>query len=183
MTGVDLSPEFLTRARAQSAERGLAITWEERDMRDLPWPGAFDGAFCFGNSFAYLDDEGNAAFLQAVGRVLKPQARFAMNLGTVAESILPTLKESFWMEIGDLHFLIKNQYDHVAGRLESNLTLIRDGQVEKKAIAHRIYAYSELCRLLEAAGLGEIQGYASVQQELYRLGSPNLFLVATKRRE
>jgi hypothetical protein len=35
-------------------------------MRDLPWSERFDGAFCAGNSFGYLDDEGNAAFLCAV---------------------------------------------------------------------------------------------------------------------
>ena len=36
----------------------------------------FDGAFCVGNSFGYLDDEGNAAFLRAVRAALKPGGRF-----------------------------------------------------------------------------------------------------------
>ena len=32
-------------------------------MRDLPGRNEFDAAFCFGNSFGYLDDDGNAEFL------------------------------------------------------------------------------------------------------------------------
>src|SRR3954452_7525693 len=61
MTGVDLSSDFLAAARAQAAANS-AVTWEQRDMRDLPWPEAFDGAFSFGNSFGYADEAGNAAF-------------------------------------------------------------------------------------------------------------------------
>ena len=41
-------------------------------MRDLPWPGRFDGAFCVGDSFGYLDDAGNAAFFQRRLAALNP---------------------------------------------------------------------------------------------------------------
>ena len=58
MTGVDISTDFLTAARAQSAGQPGKIDWEQREMRDLPWPEGFDGAYCFGNSFGYLDDDG-----------------------------------------------------------------------------------------------------------------------------
>ena len=69
-TGVDLSQQFLDVARTSGDEQGVHIAWHRRDMRDLPWPMSFDGAFCFGNSFGYLDDDGNARFLDAVYRVL-----------------------------------------------------------------------------------------------------------------
>jgi SAM-dependent methyltransferase len=49
MIGVDWSHEFLAHARSSDAARD--VTWERRDMRDLPWPARFDGAFCLGNSF------------------------------------------------------------------------------------------------------------------------------------
>src|SRR5690606_190835 len=52
LTGVDLSGEFLAHARScNGADR---VSWEHREMRDLPWPGRFDGGFCVGNSFGYL---------------------------------------------------------------------------------------------------------------------------------
>ena len=56
MTGVDWSAEFLDHARARDA--GNRVTWERRDMRDLPWPARFDGAFCVGNSFGYWTTKG-----------------------------------------------------------------------------------------------------------------------------
>ena len=74
MTAVDRSAEFLTAARSQSAGLPSKIDWQERDMRDLPWPETFAGAFCFGNSFGYLDEDGNAAFLKSVATALKPGA-------------------------------------------------------------------------------------------------------------
>src|SRR5687767_10886045 len=52
-TGVDWSSEFLNHAVAADAAR--EVTWERRDMRDLPWRARFDGAVCVGNSFGYLD--------------------------------------------------------------------------------------------------------------------------------
>src|SRR5262245_66471247 len=48
VTGVDLSREFLDHTRTHAADR---VTFEHRDLRDLPWPARFDGAFCVGTSF------------------------------------------------------------------------------------------------------------------------------------
>ena len=78
MTAVDWSTEFLT--HAQSVDAAAGVQWERRDMRDLPWRARFDAAFCVGNSFGYLDDEGNATFLAAVASALKPGARFVLEL-------------------------------------------------------------------------------------------------------
>src|SRR5262245_3665980 len=75
MTGVDLSEEFLKVARARPAQ----VAWERREMRDLPWRGEFEGAYSLGNSFGYLDDRGNADFLAAVARTLRPGARFVLD--------------------------------------------------------------------------------------------------------
>ncbi len=71
MTGVDGSAAFLSAARTAGANLP-PITWLQRNMRDIDFHEAFDGAYCFGNSFGYLDDAGNAAFLKAVFESLKP---------------------------------------------------------------------------------------------------------------
>jgi len=71
LTGVDISPEFLAVARAAATERGLAVTWEERAMHDLPWEAAFDGAICMGNSLGGLDDTGIKAQGQSGSEVIE----------------------------------------------------------------------------------------------------------------
>ena len=98
VTGVDLSLESLDHARA--ADRDNRVLWEHREMRDLPWPERYDGAFCCGNSFGYLDDEGDREFLRAVASALKPGARFVLETPMVVESLLPNLKERIWFKAG-----------------------------------------------------------------------------------
>ncbi len=183
MTGVDLAPDFLTRAHAETEQRHLEIDWQQRDMRDLPWRQEFDAAYCFGNSFGYLDDDGNAAYVQAVARCLKPGRRFALETGMAAESLLPNLVERRWFQIGDAYWLMQNRYDHTQGRYEQESTVIRDGRIERRAYSQRIYTYRELIRLFEGAGLEGVEGCAGLNQEPYRLGSPRLFLTATRRGE
>src|SRR5262249_7684012 len=85
-TGLDWSAEFL--GHAGSRDRRHDAAWERRDMRALPWRTRFDGAFCAGNSFGYLDDEGNEAFLRAVAAALKPGARFVLDTPMVIENLL-----------------------------------------------------------------------------------------------
>src|SRR5258706_15984488 len=112
LTGVDIASEFIAEAKSKSDASGLQIRWINQDMRELPWQAEFDAAFCFGNSFGYLDDSGNAEFLKAVAEVLKPGARFIIETGATAESILPSFQERRWFEIAGITFLINSRYDH-----------------------------------------------------------------------
>lgn len=150
LTGVDWSVEFLDHAR--NADTARAITWERRDMRDLPWRSRFDGAFCFGNSFGYLDDEGNAAFLRAVAAALKPGARFVLETPMVLENLLGHIQERPWWQIGDLRLLVVNRYDHTTQRLEIEYTFVSSGQAEVRRGSHRAYSYRALVELMTAAG-------------------------------
>jgi SAM-dependent methyltransferase len=180
VTGVDISAEFLTAARSGAAARGLGVAWEERPMQELPWQGEFDGALCLGNSLGGLDDDALVAFFRTVARALKPGARFVVDNGCVAECVLPSLKERFWVPADDILFLVQTHYDHERGRLEMDFTIIRDGRVEKKSGFQQVPTYRAFCRMLAEAGFEGMEGYASAAGEPFRLGCQNLLLVATK---
>jgi cyclopropane fatty-acyl-phospholipid synthase-like methyltransferase len=150
LTGVDLSREFLE--HAQSCDGAGQVTWEHREMRDLPWPGRFDGAFCVGNSFGYLDDEGNAAFLRAVSQALKPGGRFLLETPMVMENLLGHLQHRPWWKIGEMYLLVVNEYDHTRSRLDIEYTFMRNGRIEVRSGSHRAYRYAELRGLLEDSG-------------------------------
>jgi 2-polyprenyl-3-methyl-5-hydroxy-6-metoxy-1,4-benzoquinol methylase len=150
LTGVDWSVEFLNHAR--SCDTSDAVTWERRDMRDLPWRAQFDGAFCYGNSFGYLDDEGNASFLRAVAAALKPGARFVLETPMVLENLLGHIQDRSWWKVGDMHLLVANTYDQTQERLDIEYTFVSDGRLEVRRGSHRAYTYRELVRLIEAAG-------------------------------
>jgi SAM-dependent methyltransferase len=150
MTGVDWSSDFLSHARA--ADGAASIAWERRDMRDLPWRSRFDGAFCYGNSFGYLDDEGNVAFLRAVAAALKPGARFILETPMVLENLLGHIQERAWWQIGDLRLLVVNKYDASTQRLDIEYTFVSDGRVDVRTGSHRAFTYRELTDLIRGAG-------------------------------
>jgi SAM-dependent methyltransferase len=181
LTGVDLSPAFLQIARAQATERQLPIEWHEREMIDLPWPNAFDGAFCFGNSFGYLVDADNPRFLHAVGNALKPGARFVMDYPCALEGLLSTFQAGGTHQIGDILYQRNGHYDPAAGRIVVEHTFIRGSLTEKHVMSQRSFTYRELCQLLEAAGFVDLQGYGGLDEEPFTLGSKRLLLVATKK--
>jgi len=150
VTGVDLSSQFL--AHARKAPGAAAVAFEQRDMRDLPWPARFDGAYCAGNSFGYLDDEGNVEFLRAVRRALKPGARFVLETPMVLENLLGHLQPRPWWPGHDVYMLAHNQYDHTTSRLEIDYTFVRDGRVDVRHGSHRAFSYRELVAMLASSG-------------------------------
>jgi SAM-dependent methyltransferase len=173
VTGVDLSPEFLGHARIADVER--RVTWEQRDMRDLPWKDRFDGAFCYGNSFGYLEDEGDGQFLRAVAAALKPGGRFVLETPMVIESLLSNLKDRPWFRAGDVHLLVTNEYDASRSRLDIEYTFISDGRVEVRRGSHRAYTYRQLVELMEAAG------FSVSPDAAWTRAMPSLTLVGTRR--
>jgi SAM-dependent methyltransferase len=181
MTGVDISSEFLDAGRETARERRLEIEWRQGEMRDLPWDSAFDAAYCAGSSFGFLGDEGDAAFVSAVARTLRPGGRFFADF-KAAESVLPNFRENYEMRLGDLVFAARNRYDPLTGAMENLYTITRGDLIETKRAVHRIYTCSEILRMLTDAGFGEFETCASIEGEPFRLGSPNLLVVAAKRR-
>lgn len=149
ITGVDWSEESLAHARDRSPE---VASWERRDMRDLPWPARFEAAYCVGNSFGYLDDEGNIAFLRAVRGALKPGGRFVLETPMVLENMMQWLQPRPWWRAGDVHLLVENHYEPASSRLNIEYTFVKNGQVETRCGSHRAYSYRELSTLLERSG-------------------------------
>ncbi len=176
VTGVDIAPEFLDAARAKDS----TVQWEERDMRDLPWPGYFDGAYCLGNAFGYLEDEGNARFLKAVADALKPGGRFVLESGYIAETLLPVLQKESEYQLGGFVVRSQRHYDPANGRLYVEYTCIKDGKADKRAMSARIHTCREIRLLLEAAGFRDLQIFGGMAGEPFELGAHNLIAVAVK---
>jgi SAM-dependent methyltransferase len=178
MTGLDLSEEFLEEAGTAVPQ---AVRWVRGDMRDITWDSEFDGAFCFGNSFGYFNREEALRFLSAVARALKPGARFAVETGMVAESILPSLLRTRWHRLGDLLMLSENRYDPSESRLDIDYTFVRGGEVETRPTSSYVFTTGELCRMHADAGLQPLELLGSLNAEPYQMGSPRLLLVSAKK--
>ena len=180
LTGVDLSAEFLAAARTKAKQRGLAVEFEPADVRSLRFMEEFEGAICWGNSFGYFDDAGNAALLSSLERALKPGGRLVLDASSNAESRFPNFREREWMKVGDILFLEENEFDHAQGRVITHYTFVRDGKAELRTGWHRIYTYREIRRMLEEAGFAQVESYASLNKDPFKLGANQLLMEALK---
>ncbi len=180
LTGVDIAVEFIEEAKRNSAARSVSIDWRNIEMRALPWANEFDGAFCFGNSFGYLEDGENVDFLKAVSQTLKPGARFILDAPAIAECLLPHFLEKRTIELGDVTATIDTRYDHEQSRMFPSFTFVRNGVEDKRSSSQRIYTYRELVGLLSEAGLETVEAYGSLAEEPFKLGAHRLLIVTRK---
>ena len=178
LTGVDSSEEYIAEARAAAAH---PIRWVLGDMCELPWKDEFQGAYCFGNSFGYLDYGGARTFLAAIARALKPGGKLAVDTGMVAESILPALGKGRFHRLGDIVVVSENKYHPAESRLDITYTFIQDGRVESRPTSSYCFTSGEICRMAVDAGFEVVNLFGSFAGESYELGSPRLVLVLQKR--
>jgi SAM-dependent methyltransferase len=193
VTGVDLSEEFIKEARsiqanlinpsanADGTDSLASIDFVRGDMRDIKGEAIYDGAFCFGNSFAFLEPADMEIFLHGVARVLKPNARFIVETGMAAESILPKFEAESTNQIGDIIVVTRERYLAEKSCIESEYIFERDGKKETRLAKEWIYTAAESRRMLERAGFSVLEVYGSLQCEPYNLGSQELFVVAAAR--
>lgn len=182
VTGVDIAGELIDDARRLAVDRGLEATFQQGDMRTLPSSGAFDAAFCFGNSFPYLDDDGNASFLRAVAGALRPGGRFALETGLAAEAILSSpFSTKTWHELGGLLMLRNPSYDPATSRLTVEYTFQRDGRREVKPAVYRVYLARDLVAMFADAGFDDVRTAGGRDGEPFALGARNLYITATRR--
>jgi cyclopropane fatty-acyl-phospholipid synthase-like methyltransferase len=183
VTGVDISEEFIQEARARlnSNEITGRLDFILADMRQVKGNETFDGAYCFGNSFAFLGHDQTETFLKALARALKPGARFIVETGMAAESVLPDFEEQSCHELGDLSLTIKERYIAEESCIDSEYIFERDGKKETRVAREWIYTVAEMRRMLTRAGFKVLNLYGTLKCEPYKLGTRELFIVSEAR--
>ena len=182
VTGLDISEEFIAEARQRLRnEPGQRVEFILGDKRAIEGEAIYDGAFCAGNSFGFLEYEDMKKFLAGVARALKPGARFILGTGMAAESILPDFEEQTCHQIGDINVITKERYNAAESCVDSEYIMERDGKTESRLAKHWIYTTAEIQRMLEQAGLKVLNLYGSMKLEPYKLGSQELFVVSEAR--
>jgi SAM-dependent methyltransferase len=186
VSGLDLAPEFVSEARSRAAERGLELDVQQGDMRELPWDSEFDAALCTGNSFGYLDDEGNRRFLREVAASLRPGGRFLLDYPLVAELALGRRAYRDWHLLGDRLLLSDGRYDPVLGRLETTYTFVdlavEGGALASRTASYQIYTARETAELLRAAGFERIELLGDLEGGAFELTSSSFYVRAVRAR-
>ncbi len=179
VTGLDLASGEVALAKDAARERSVEIDLRIGDMRTEVPEGAFDAAICFGHSFGYFDDEGNAAFLRAACRSLRPGGAFLLENAFCLDSYLPRIAEAsrpVWAKAGDIYLLQRETYDPAGGKVEIEQTFLTPGDagVEIRRLSCRIYTLRELVAAMHAAGFVEVEGLDASGEGPFEVGRPLL---------
>jgi len=190
VTGVDISEEFIEEARSNAARASSAGNTGGTpvpqfilgNMRKIEGEAIYDGAYCFGNSFGFLEYAYMESFLSGMARALKPGARFVVETGMAAESIITKFEAEASHQIQDIRVTIKEQYLAEESCIDTEYVFERNGKVESRNAKHWIYTVAEIRRMLDRAGFEVLDLYGSLKFEPYVLGSEELFVIARKVR-
>jgi SAM-dependent methyltransferase len=190
--GIDIAEEFIEEARsgatrmsnppahAGGSDLSASVEFILGDMRNVEGEGLYDGAFCFGNSFGFLEYADMEKFLANVARALKPGARFIVNTAMAAESVLPDFEEQSCHEMGDIVMTVKERYLAEESCVDSEYIFERNGATDSRKAKHWIYTVAEIRRMLERAGFEIVNCFGSLKAEPFKLGSRELFVVCQK---
>ncbi|GAB3459571.1 SAM-dependent methyltransferase [Actinophytocola sediminis] len=178
VTGLDASPLFLDRARADAGALGVEVDFRLGDMRELAWTARFDVVVNWFTAFGYFDDDGNRRVLTEVARALRPGGRFVVELNHLPW-LLRNFRPSSVLELdGDL-LIDRNTFDPLTNRVSVDRVTIRDGVRRNTRFFTRLYAVAELRALLHTAGFAEVTAFGEGGTPL-TMDSRRLIVVATR---
>src|SRR6266550_978979 len=191
VTGVDISEEFIDEARrsvldppahAGGTDSLPQLEFILGDMSRVEGEAIYDGAYCFGNSFGFLDYANMESFLSGVARALQPGARFIIETGMAAESVLHKFEPLAVHQIDDISITIKERYLAEESCIDTEYIFEQNGKVESGYAKHWIYTVAEIRRMLERAGFEIMNLYGSLKCEPYKLAADELFVIAQRIR-
>jgi SAM-dependent methyltransferase len=178
VTGIDLSEEAITEARAQADAGALDITFERGDMRDPYCTACMDGVVNLFTTFGYFaTDAENRRALAAMTQALRPGGWFLqdfLNAPQVADTLVPsttrtvegvTIEERRWIE---------------DERINKEITLSRNGTATTYKESVRLYTLDDLRTLYDAVGLDLVATFGDYDGGPHTPDSPRLLLYARK---
>lgn len=186
ITGLDVSPAMIARARQNGARAGLRVEWLEQDCRDMRIGRLFALIFSATNAMQHLlDIESASSFLRSACAALQPGGKLVIDVFN------PSLKKLLKTP-ADRHVL--KTITHVAGNpimvevsshylpdsqiLHFDLFYVRCGQVERtKHVNMRVFFPQELRALCHFSGLRVVECHGDYDGSPLTATSPKQILI------
>jgi 2-polyprenyl-3-methyl-5-hydroxy-6-metoxy-1,4-benzoquinol methylase len=165
VTGIDLSPSQLQRARDKAKSENLMIDFQQQDARNLTFTNEFDAAImlCEGGFSLMETDEMNFEILKNVTRSLKTNAKFIFTTLNGLFPLYHSLEQFYESKTEAGNSTCKsNSFDLMTFR-DHNITEFEDDLGNKKSLAcnERYYVPSEITWLLKSLGYSSIDIYGA----------------------
>jgi SAM-dependent methyltransferase len=162
VTGVDLSAPFIAQARAEPVGPDGSVAYVEGDLRRLPVPGPFDAVVCWFTSFGYYDDADCRQVLAEFHRVLRPGGTMLIETmhhdGVVRH--FTAAPDATVVRRGDDAQVDVSRFDPLTGRIATDRTVYRHGEVRHSSHFIRLPTPPEWTQWLVGAGFHDVRSSA-----------------------
>lgn len=175
VTGIDLRPQFIRRARERFKQEGMQGRFMPLDLRQMAFKDEFDGIYSWLGSFGYFSDTENIGVLQRYVDALRKGGRLLVDQPN-RESIL----RHFICSHTSGNRTTVNRWNPRTERLASDWIVEREGIKEHNRMSIRLYTPRQMRRLFQAVGLTVEAVYGSKAGEPYERGSKRLIVVGRK---
>lgn len=182
IVGVDLSPDFINKAKSQASEE---CHFYCADAFDFIPAQTCDGAFNWHTSFGYSEsDKENILMLKNAFAALKSGGKFILdypNMACVLKNFEHTLVRHIDSTEGEILLVRESQIDLITGRLQQLWTIsLPTGKQLKKTSFVKIYLPHMLIDMLKECGFNRVEIYSNVLGEPLSLNTPRCIYKATK---
>lgn len=163
VTGVDRSAVQLEEARRRTGE----TEWPkflQADFRALPFEDAsFDAVLNLFSSIGYRGEDGDRQMLGEFLRVLRSGA--ALIVETMhRDRLMHIYQPRGWDPLPDDGMVAESRrLDHVAGEIETEHILVKDGEQRRFTYRLRVYTATELVRMLESVGFVDVEAFGDLE--------------------
>lgn len=171
VTGVDLSPAMLARARAECDRAGVTAWFVRADMREHVEPGAYDLVLCTHTSFGYFSGPGdNLTVLRNAHASLTPGGALLVDVlgkevvaGRVGRRGAIDIAE----DAGGGTVFTRDTILDDWTRLRTDWTLVRGSSARHASIVWSLYSAAELRSLFESAGFVDVECFGGFDGSPY----------------
>ncbi|MFQ5837937.1 MAG: class I SAM-dependent methyltransferase [Thermoplasmata archaeon] len=192
VVGLDLSPEFIRRAKAYAREQGVteSTSFEVGDMRRiasvLRGQSPFDVIINMWTSLGYYGEDVDREVLRQLARLAAAGGVLLLEMGN-RDGILQQFRDRDWDAAGDIVQLVTRRYEPDRSYMVNEWAFYRrEGEdlrfLGNLTVDHRFYAADDLRELVESAGWVVEDIYSGLGLEPLDPRSPKtrMLLVARK---
>ncbi|GDY13754.1 methyltransferase type 11 [Planctomycetota bacterium] len=179
VTGVDLTPGFLDRARADAAGLATPPEYVQGDMTSLDAVERFDLIINVYTSFGYHDDATCVDIIRRFAKALVPGGRLVietMHLG----GLLQRWQSTSCYQVEDDLMIDQSTFDPVAGRVQTRRTTIVAGERRVASFFVRLFTPPEFTAMCRDAGLVIERWTDGLAGKLLQRDSYRLLFIARK---
>lgn len=181
VTGVDLSPFLLAKARQRANAAGVGVEWVQEDMRTFQRPGEFDLCLNLFTSFGYFEDrEDDLKVLINLHRSLSDDGICILDMSG-KEWLAKHFRSTDSWELDDGTLVIeRREIVNDWGEVKNRWIQLKDGKAIEYQFQHRLYSAQELKARFSEAGFGSVKALGDLDGGEYGLEASRLIIVANK---